>query len=201
MVSQSVEPRCFLSAGIPDPHREPIYYETADLVAIREATRAASAVALKRGRLVFGGHPAISPVVLIVATALDAADRVEIFQSEFFRDQTPPENRAFRQITWTPVVGSNREESLLEMRKQMIDKGRYDAGFFIGGMEGVQEEFALFRSRRPSVPAFPIGSTGAAARLLLEQHPQQLPFVSAALAEDLRNDVVYYELFERLLDI
>jgi hypothetical protein len=191
--------RFFLSASIPDPRREPLYYETADFTAIREAVSAVSTVALKRGELVFGGHPAISPLVLIVAKVLDATERVSIFQSEYFRDEIPPESAAFRRLVWTPRVGADREASLLQMRRTMIDTGGFAAAFFVGGMEGVEEEFALFRGRWPNVPAFPNASTGAAARRLLDQWAPSMPFVSTERARQLRDDVVYTALVERLL--
>jgi SLOG cluster3 family len=200
MVSAHLETRYFLSASIPDPRRNPIYHDTADLTAIREAITAVAAVALKRGQLVFGGHPAISPLVLIVANSLDATDRVRIFQSEFFRDQIPPESQAFKHIVWTQRVGSDRDASLLVMRRAMIEADNFAAAFFVGGMEGVEEEFKLFRARWPMVPAFPVASTGAAARLLLERERLQLPSLSADRVSDLKTDFVYSALFERLLD-
>jgi hypothetical protein len=199
MVPQPLIPRYLLSASIPDPRREPLYYETADLTAIREAVTAVSTVALKRGELVFGGHPAISPLVLIVANVLDAANRVRIFQSEYFRDQILPESAAFHRLVWTPRIGADREASLLEMRRTMIDAGGFAAAFFIGGMEGVEEEFILFRDRWPDVPAFPMASTGAAARRLLDRWAPSLPFLSKERARQLRDDVVYTALVERLL--
>jgi hypothetical protein len=199
MVQAPVIPRYFLSASIPDPRRSPVYYETADSTAIREAVTAVSTVALKRGELVFGGHPAISPLVLIVANVLNAADRVRIFQSEYFREQIPPESAAFRRLVWTPRVAGDREASLLQMRRSMIDAGEFAAAFFIGGMEGVEEEFALFRARWPGVPAFPIASTGAAARRLLERWAPSLPFLSRERVRHLQDDLVYTALVERLL--
>jgi len=178
-----------------------MYYKTADLTAIREAVTAVSTVALKRGELVFGGHPAISPLVLIVASALDATDRVRIYQSEHFRDQIPPESTAFRRLVWTPRVGTDRQASLREMRETMIGGGGFAAAFFIGGMEGVEEEFALFRERWPNVPAFPIASTGAAARRLLDRWASSLSFLSTERVRQLRDDVVYAALVERLLEL
>lgn len=199
MVPQPLISRYFLSASIPDPRREPLYYETADVTAIREAVTAVTTVALKRGELVFGGHPAISPLVLIIASMLDATDKVRIFQSEYFRDVIPPESAAFRGLVWTPRVGGDRQASLLEMRRSMIAADGFAAAFFIGGMEGVEEEFALFRERWPDVPAFPIASTGAAARRLLHQWGASLPFLSGEAVEQLRDDLVYAALIERLL--
>jgi hypothetical protein len=81
----------------------------------------------------------------------------------------------------------------------MIDAAEFSAAFFIGGMEGVEEEFALFRDRWPDVPAFPIASTGAAARRLLKRWARSLPFLSGEQVRHLQDDLVYTALIERLL--
>jgi hypothetical protein len=199
MVPNSVERRYFLSASIPDPRREPAYYETADLTAIREAIMALATVTLKKDHLVFGGHPAISPMVLMVARVFDALDRVHIFQSQYFRDRISPENRQFPRIVWTPPVGDDSTQSLREMRTHMIDSGAFAGGFFVGGMEGVEEEFQMFRSRWPQTPVFPVASTGAAARRLLDRWQPHLKGLSMQQAQELRSDMVYGSLFERML--
>ena len=53
----------FLSASIPDKDRDPKYYETADFVAIRDAVIAIATVVVPEYRLVWGGHPAITPLI------------------------------------------------------------------------------------------------------------------------------------------
>lgn len=200
MVPTPVTAKYFLSASIPDPRREPRYYETADLTAIREAITAITTVVVKRGELVFGGHPAISPLVLIVATVFDAMDRVQIYQSEYFRDEIPPESLAFRRAVWTPTVNGDRNASLIAMRTSMINGGSFAAAFFVGGMEGVEEEFRLFRDRWPQTPVYPVASTGAAAKILFEKWAPSQRSLAVDQIQQLRDDVVYAALFERLLD-
>lgn len=190
----------FLSGSIPDPRRDPRYIETADFTAIRESVAALAGVVFKRGRLVFGGHPAISPLILVVARSLNAEMRVRVYQSEYFRDRIPPESRAFPDLVWTPDVRHDLALSLRLMRDRMIADGPFEAAFFIGGMEGVQQEFELFRARWPTTPIFPVASTGAAASILLNEWGRQLPGVTAEHEAELRGDVVYAALFERLLD-
>ena len=136
MVPNNLDRRYFLSASIPDPRREPAYYETADVMAIREAVMALTTATLKKGHLVFGGHPAISPIVLMVAKVFDAVDRVHIFQSDYFRDQVPPESGQFTRIVWTPSIRNDVDASLREMRKRMIESGDFVSAFFVGGMVG-----------------------------------------------------------------
>ena len=57
----------FLSAGVPDPRRGPEYAKTADTVAIAAAVSALVHVTLGRRLLVWGGQPAITPMIWFVA--------------------------------------------------------------------------------------------------------------------------------------
>ncbi len=70
----------------------------------------------------------------------------------------------------------------------------FEAAFFIGGMEGVEREFRIFRSFQPHTPAYPIASTGSAATgLLRELEP------AAGLARSLTGDTAYSLLMEQCL--
>ena len=53
----------FLSASVPDPKRGPDYAATSDSVAITSAVSALVHVTLGRRVLVWGGHPAITPMI------------------------------------------------------------------------------------------------------------------------------------------
>src|SRR5580704_7618549 len=53
----------FLSASEPNPERDPSYWETRNVVNLREAVRAFCAHVLPNFPLVLGGHPAITPLV------------------------------------------------------------------------------------------------------------------------------------------
>ena len=56
--------RIFLSASVPLPLRNAAYFNTADVIAIRDAVRALMLVIIEqKAELVFGGHPAISPMI------------------------------------------------------------------------------------------------------------------------------------------
>lgn len=67
MVGVTMANAVFLSAGIPDPKRGPEYAATADTVAIAAAVSALVHVTLGRRLLVWGGQPAITPMIWIVA--------------------------------------------------------------------------------------------------------------------------------------
>lgn len=229
----------FLSASEPDPKRRPEYWESRRLLNVREAVRALAAYMLPRQPLVFGGHPAITPLVDAIAGRIrhDAAGReatsprVLRFLSEHFAARFPPDVVAIPDTVLTPSVDTkgemmppnsgDRAMSLLLMRYAMIGRperppvvermGRYRdwfgqerrrrfgttdfaAGIFIGGMEGVEREFNIFRHFHPTTPAWPIASTGSAAAHLLES--LELPPELAAM---LREDTVYSLVMEELL--
>lgn len=159
----------FLSASIPDPKRDPKYSAKVDVIAIREATSALAEVVLPGHELHFGGHPAISPLIAAIAKSLDRFDSVTVYQSELFRQVVPPTTLVFDRIEWTDAVANDRKKSLEHMRRRMLDPNagspRYLAGFFIGGMEGIEDELELFRKYQPQATFWPIASTGGAAAL------------------------------------
>jgi hypothetical protein len=166
--------------------------KSANLVAIREAVSALTLVVAPAARLVFGGHPAISPLVHLAAERLGAADNVFIYQSRFFQNVIPPTSLQFRHLIWTPA-GADRDSSLLRMRQQMLTSERFHAGVFIGGMEGVEEEFKLFQQYHPMAIILAVASTGAAARALFDREPW------GSKDPGLQHDVAYVSLFRRLL--
>lgn len=182
----------FLSASIPSPARDPAYMATTNLVAIREAVSALTLVVVPTTRLVFGGHPAISPLVHLAAERLGAPDHVFIYQSAFFQNVIPPSSLKFRHLIWTPA-GVDRASSLLRMRRQMIGSEAFQSGVFIGGMDGVEEEFELFRLHHPHATLLAVASTGAAARVLFDREPWGVKDVG------LESDAAYASLFRRLL--
>lgn len=188
----------FLSASVPDPRRDPKYHSSADLVAIRDAVRALAAVVLPHATLHWGGHPAITPLVSVVARSvgITGADRVRLYQSEWFPfEQRPTANEDFERI----VLTSRRNtlgESLHAMRETMLSAAPFAAAIFIGGMEGVEEEFDTFRRLNPTAPVFPVASTGGAAGQLFERERRGL-----GLPDALLTDYAYPTLFRQLLDL
>ena len=129
------ERRVFLSASIPLPSRNPAYFVTADVIAIRDAIRALVLVAMDEGlQIVFGGHPAISPMIRlqVAQKGQRVGDRIVMFQSKFFERDFPADNKVFETIVLTDKVEGDREKSLAHMRQRMLD-GDFLCGLFIGG--------------------------------------------------------------------
>jgi hypothetical protein len=185
----------FLSASVPDPKRAPQYAETADTVAITAAVSALVYVTLGRRPLVWGGHPAITPMVWVVAQDVDVdyGRWVRLYQSEYFKDEFPEDNERFQNVTFTADVGRDREKSLQLMRQRMFAEHNFAAAVFIGGMGGIVDEFELFTQARPEATVVPVVSTGGA---VLD--------VAARLGElppELADDRDYVALFHRQLGI
>lgn len=187
--------RIFLSASVPLPDRDRRFFESADVISIREAVKALTLVMIEtKSLLVFGGHPAITPIIskLFSQAGLVPAEHVVLYQSEYFRSRFPAQNSYFTDVVVTEEVDGDREMSLQLMRERMLAHSRFDAGVFIGGMEGVLDEFRLFRRLNPGVPVYPVASTGAAAQMIWAELPHR--------AKGLNSEYTYPTLFRELLN-
>ena len=165
--------KIFLSASVPTPDRDPKFYETVDVIAIQEAIRAlVSTLVEQDGRLVFGGHPAITPMIRTLLNNVGESpyEYITLYQSAYFKPKFPTENKYFEKLKVVSAVKDDKKQSLFKMRKKMIGEKDYDCAVFIGGMEGIFDEFKMFRNIHPELPAFPIASTGAAALLVYEKY-------------------------------
>lgn len=184
----------FLSASIPLQERDPEYIETADIIAIRDAVIALTAVVLPRHRLIWGGHPSITPLIYHVMEKLDLniQEHITLFQSRFFEKYFPEDNNKFKNIVLTDIIDDDRECSLLHMRQRMLDDFEFAAGIFIGGMEGVEEEYDMFIEKHPKALVLPIASTGAGAKKIYDER-----FTDKN--ERLVKDYAYMSLFQKYL--
>lgn len=160
----------FLSASVPIIGRGN-YYETADPFLIQSAVREFVTVALGRRLIVWGGHPAITPMVWAVCEDLGVnfAEAVVLYQSKFFAESFPEENRRFGNVEYIDAVPEDRQASLLNMRKAMLSRADLVTAVFIGGMEGLLEEHAMFVERHPGANVLAVPATGGAARQLAER--------------------------------
>lgn len=168
----------FLSAGVPGPEDNP-YCQTADPLLIHSAVRSLCTLVFGHKRIIWGGHPAITPMMWAACENLgiDYAKTVHLYQSKFFDEYFPEENRMFGNVTYIEAR-STREASLAAMRTAMMQHP-YEVGVFIGGKDGVELEFKMFRKahRNAKIAVFP--STGGAARMIGERYPE----LSAPMAD------------------
>ena len=194
----------FLSASFPSGARGQ-RFKPVDPGGIADAVTAiVRAVLVRNGRLLFGDHPTITPLVLMIASELDHKGAVDVFQSNWFQRQITDETHAlveagYGTIHWTPTCAT-REDSLHVMRAEMLRSvPALIAGVFIGGMEGIKDDFRQFRKFHPKLPRISIhGPGGAAATLPLDEakdilgkhvKSRRYPFVAAMMMDRLASRV------------
>lgn len=183
----------FLSASIPYQERDKKFYDTSDIIAIRDAVRALATVVIPKANLIWGGHPSITPLIRFVIDRLKVSlkEHVTLYQSNYFRDKFPEDNFVFEKIELVPE-NTNLETSLSDMRNAMINNNDFKVGIFIGGMEGVIEEYSLFSKAHPNALILPIASTGAAAKIIYDE-------MESKPNKRITNDYAYMALFRDLL--
>lgn len=228
------KPPIFLSASIPTADRAAKYWTPETFPRITAAIRGLLVAALPRWPVVFGGHPAITPMVWRIVDSLgpEAKSHVLLYQSLFFQQSFVPEVTKFAGNGPLEVVLANnasdlkkygrarvgqlvlivscetKEKSLTTLRTAMLepkageratwrtDKKDYDAAVFVGGMEGIEEEYDLFRKFYPKLPVFPVISTGGASASLGNAAKK---LVEKDILKRLQEDVCYEVMFKDLL--
>jgi hypothetical protein len=161
----------FLSASVPSTQRG-TYHETANPFLIQCAVRELLLTVIRQHKVIWGGHPAITPMLWSICEDLgvDYAEAVVLYQSRFFADDYPKENRQFGNVIFTDAVAGDREASVLHMRKQMLSRPDLTGAVFIGGMEGVETEHAIFKYYHPQASVLAVPSPGGAALNLALDH-------------------------------
>lgn len=183
----------FLSASIPLKDRDPKYIDSADVIAIRDSVIALATTILPYYRLIWGGHPSITPLIYYVLQKMNLKiqDHVILYQSRFFEKYFPKDNNKFKNVVLTPV-SDGRESSLGLMRELMIGTNDFYAGVFIGGMEGIELEYKMFREFHPNAKAIPLGSTGAGSKMVYDNFELEKN-------KRFMHDYAYMSLFQDLL--
>jgi hypothetical protein len=159
----------FLSASISDPTDKKAV--PADPLMIHAAVRSFLALVLGRRRIVWGGHPSITPMVRAACSnlSLDYLDCVTLYQSEFFLEKFPRDNDVFRDIIIVPK-GVDKKASLKAMRTAMFKENEFESAVFIGGMAGITDEYQLLHTLQPDSTLVPLfGTGGVASQLALKQ--------------------------------
>ncbi|MAY25345.1 MAG: hypothetical protein CMK02_03460 [Polycyclovorans sp.] len=154
----------FLSASVPLVNRGN-YHETANPFLIQCAVRELVISVIRQHKIVWGGHPAITPMIWSICEDLniDYSEAVVLYQSKFFQDRFPEENQRFHNVVLTDAVPTDMSASLLLMREQMLSRQDLVAAVFIGGMDGVEAEYDLFIRFHPQAKVLPVAAPGGAA--------------------------------------
>lgn len=166
MMPQPIE--VFLSASVPIAERKR-YFETADVELIGAAINAFATTVLGRARIIFGGHPSITPLLWSVANSLgvDLGRAVVLYQSKFFEGKYPKENSLFPGVEYIDAQDQDLSASLALMRTRMLGRAKLTHAVFIGGMEGVQDEYAIYKSLHPSGKTLAVAAPGGASAELV----------------------------------
>jgi hypothetical protein len=210
----SPEERRALLLSASYPPRE--YMERSDTHEIAAAVKALAGAVFQKGwTLVFGGHPTISPLVLMIAREYDCKDRVVIYQSAYFKHHISPavQSLAFehyghvelvRNDPGEPPPGPDEElnparcpRSLALMRESMMKHPEIAALVLIGGDTGVRQELDLFAQKHEDLPMIPIGAPGGIARELV--HERRVPGMKDSTAEALATSRNYMTLCTELV--
>lgn len=211
----------FLSASIPLPDRHPKYFDSADIIAIRDAIIALVSISIDKYQIIWGGHPSITPLIYYVMEQMiinklkredyslilsdEEKDKVnqqlkmkiqkhvKLYQSLYFKEIFPEDNEKFENIVFTENVG-DIHSSIQLMRKKMLSENDFSAAVFIGGMDGIEVEFNMFKEMHKKAILLPIASTGAATKIVYDD----------LLADEFKNerlvkDYGYMSLFQKLL--
>jgi hypothetical protein len=168
------------------PPRE--YKSRADSHEIAAAVKALAGAIFQAGwTLVFGGHPTISPLILMIAREYDRKDRVVIYQSAYFENHIGPATRSLTSEHYghiefvenhpsepPPAVGEKLDPtrcplSLTLMRESMMQHPGIAALVLIGGDTGLRQELDLFARTHENLPVIPIAAPGGIARELLPE--------------------------------
>jgi hypothetical protein len=179
----------FLSASVPIRGGGD-FFDSADPFLIQFAVRELMTVCLGRRRIVWGGHPAITPMVWAVCESLGVnyAAAVRLYQSQFFSDLFPEENNKFRNVRFTPAIREDRAASLYHMRRKMLSEP-FEAAVFIGGMHGIFDEYKLFHKFHPTAKVIALSAPGGAAMQL------------ARLLSQKTDSIDFARMFHRKLEV
>jgi hypothetical protein len=183
----------FLSAS--KPSRDFKLFPVENEAEMEEAVRClARAIFAEEGRLVFGAHPSISPLIVDVATEYfpprwaeeedDGHRPVTIYQSEAFRDVVPAATRDLERLRYARIIPTERQnhefydpspppreqclESLAHMRRRMFQETQPVAMVAAAGMQGVLREARLFLEMFPKGNVYFLSTSGGAAAQLVE---------------------------------
>ncbi|RYE55337.1 MAG: hypothetical protein EOP48_10450, partial [Sphingobacteriales bacterium] len=146
-------------------------------------------------KIIWGGHPSITPLIYYVMEklGLNIQQHVKLYQSLWFEDLFPEDNNKFENIVFTDKL-QDIQSSIKLMRVRMLSENVFSAAVFIGGMDGIEDEYKMFKERHPNAFLLPIASTGAATKIVFDN------LLPDNFKDDrLLKDYGYMSLFQDLL--
>jgi hypothetical protein len=160
----------FLSASVPTNPESP-YFSSANPFLIQFAVRELITVALGRRPIVWGGHPAITPMIWAACEDLGVEydKALVLYQSRFFEELYPEENQKFSNVMYVEKIENDRDASLFQMRTEMLSRQDLTTAVFIGGMDGINDEYSMFTQFHPEAKILSVASPGGAAQSLAQR--------------------------------
>ena len=124
---------------------------------------------------------------------LNIQEHVSLYQSRFFEHLFLKDNNKFENVMHTENLG-DIHSSIQHMRLRMFLENNFAAGIFIGGMDGIEVEYKMFKEHHPEALILPIASTGAATKIVYDN----------LFPEEMKNDRFvkdygYMSLFQKFL--
>lgn len=186
-------PTVLLSASLPDELKGTVRAQRLFdvLVVLSRALAGAGA------RLVFGGHPTITPVIDQAVARLGVQrDFLQLYQARHYESQVLEEildQTRFPCVHWVGKKGDDRRSALTALRQRMAKEA--DAAILIGGrgirtdtpIPGLREEYALFRAKKPRSPIYILGLLeGEALRMICEVEHDQIDEPNGLSREELQ---------------
>lgn len=141
-------------------------------------------------------------MILLVAGELNVSAMVHVYQSRWFKEDITAETLRLEQlglgvVHWTEE-GSTVDESLTELRRVMLTEWKFQGAVFVGGMQGVIDEFRMYRELWPNSIALAMSAPGGASRLLVDDGHGVLPPSLRELANSDRYPEVFYEFVKEI---
>ena len=159
----------------------------------RTPIRELAIATLGKYRIVWGGHPSITPMIKSLCKDLnvDYAKSTLLYQSNFFKPFFPKDNEFFDNAIIVDEVKGDREASIELMRKKMLSRENIKIAVFIGGMEGIEDEFNMFKKFHPDGISVFLGAPGGAARdLAMKEYGLKSQQVNSIDFHKIINDVL-----------
>jgi len=208
----------FLSASIPDRKR---WTGDFDPLEITDAVvMSASAIWTAGGKILSGGHPAITPLLLRVARnfhrtaeenqATPGDPLVTVYQSLLYQHLVPEETKRLEtaglgrlkfieaQPGDDPQHGRNTASLELMRDAMLAPENDPVLAIFIGGMEGIRDEYDKYGRSYEKRPVYPIGAPGGEARTLAKELLDAEPD-RRILRTELLNSAEYGALMDDIL--
>ncbi len=112
-------------------------------------------------------------------------------KADFFEGSFPEENQLFDNVIYTDAVPNDLQGSLLLMREQMLSRPDLVGAVFIGGMDGVEVEYDIFKQFNQGAFILPVAAPGGAALNLARD--------KGYFTESELDDIDFASLFNRFL--